>query len=84
MRTETITMRDIARMRCTRCNRRHRTFGTDDGWNVEFRQGIFVAKICPDCQTPEENAEAAVKAATLDYRIDAFGQLVTFPKTVEV
>lgn len=84
MRTIKLTWRDIEKMRCTRCNRRHRTVGTDDGWNVEFRREIFVAKICPACQTPAENAEAAVKEATLDYRVDAFGQLVTFPKTGEV
>ncbi|MFJ7258202.1 hypothetical protein ACIQWV_38170 [Streptomyces sp. NPDC098085] len=35
--------------------------------NIEFTQGGPVGYLCPECQTPEENAEASVKAATLDY-----------------
>lgn len=51
-------------LRCSRCKRRQRTL---DGWNGVFRDGVLVAVLCPDCQTPEENAEAEIHAATLDY-----------------
>lgn len=55
--------------RCTRCRRRWR--GSDD-WNAEFRKGVFVGLLCPTCQTPEENAEAVINEATLDYSKSAF------------
>jgi hypothetical protein len=29
-------------------------------WNATLRQGVVVGYLCPDCQTPEENAEAAI------------------------
>jgi len=38
-----------------------------DGWNAVFDRGIFAGVICPDCQTPMENAEAEINLATLDY-----------------
>lgn len=56
---------------CLRCGR---PFDEgDDGWNVETRQGRGYGAVCPDCQTPEEIAEAAVKAAALDYGNAAVG-----------
>jgi len=50
--------------RCSRCRRRLRSI---TGWNTVFRQGVVVGLLCPDCQTPEENAEAEINAAGLDY-----------------
>ncbi|MEU5014325.1 hypothetical protein AB0G35_29365 [Streptomyces sp. NPDC021749] len=41
--------------------------GEGDGWNVVFDAGYAVENVCPDCQTAEENAEAEVHEATLDY-----------------
>ena len=53
---------------CSRCTRACWK-GSDDAsrWNTEFDRGVLVGLICPQCQTPEENAEAEVKTATLDY-----------------
>ena len=54
-------------IRCDRCGRRYRNpaaFVTDE-WNATLRQGVVVGYLCPDCQTPEENAEAAIDEATL-------------------
>jgi hypothetical protein len=65
-------------IRCDRCGRRYR--GQDD-WNVTASMGRIVGFLCSSCQTPEENAEAAIKEATLDYRIDySSGLIYTFPK----
>lgn len=50
--------------RCTRCRRRMRSIA---GWNAVFRRGVAVGLLCPDCQTPEENAEAEINEAGLDY-----------------
>ncbi|MCV7380265.1 hypothetical protein H7K38_16600 [Mycobacterium alsense] len=36
-------------------------------WNVVVEYGVVMGLLCPACQTPEENAEAAVNEATLDY-----------------
>jgi hypothetical protein len=48
-------------IRCDRYGRRCRNpaFVTDE-WNATLRQGVVVGYLCPDCQTPEENAEAAI------------------------
>lgn len=51
-------------VRCMRCTRRWR--GSDD-WNSTWIQGQCIGLLCPDCQTPEENAEAAINDAGLDY-----------------
>lgn len=62
---------------CTRCN----TTGTHRGdWNGIFRDGLLVEVCCPGCQTLEENAEAVVKEATLEYRRGRFGEWTTRPK----
>lgn len=50
--------------RCDRCGRRYR--GQED-WNVIYRAGVVVAHRCPDCQTPEDHAEAVIREATTDY-----------------
>jgi hypothetical protein len=64
-------------IRCDRCGRLF-DLGHDDrnDWNVIARQGEAVGYLCPDCQTPEENAEAEIRAATLDYDTDAEGRIV--------
>lgn len=54
-------------IRCGRCTRRLR--GNADAWNGVFRAGTLVDVICPTCQTADENAEAAINDATLDYGI---------------
>lgn len=53
-------------IRCHRCNRRIRRI-VEPGrgeWNAFYRLGTLTAYLCPDCQTPEENAEAVIKDAT--------------------
>ncbi|MEU5242381.1 hypothetical protein ACH4UR_37400 [Streptomyces lydicus] len=53
---------------CYRCTRACWKEADDASrWNTEFDRGVRVGLICPECQTPAENAEAEVKAATLDY-----------------
>ncbi|QHN17932.1 hypothetical protein GII35_14040 [Gordonia amarae] len=64
-------------IKCGRCRRRMRRL---DGWNVELRGGVVVAHLCPDCQTPEENAEAEIHEATLDYGRDDLGRVIGSPK----
>lgn len=67
--------------RCQRCRRNLTTSATDlDRWNSEFRQGRIVALLCPECQTPEENAEAEINLATLDYHHDSAGRVRGKPK----
>ncbi len=65
-------------VRCQRCQRRAE--GDLQGWNGTVSGGRVVAVLCPDCQTPEENAEAAIKEATLDYGTDEQDRLVAWPK----
>ena len=45
-------------------------------WQLELRLrgGARVGVHCPDCQTPEENAEAAINEATLEYAMDEQGR----------
>ncbi|WP_329103221.1 hypothetical protein [Streptomyces sp. NBC_01439] len=53
---------------CIRCTRACWKGAADAlRWNIEFAQGRPVGYLCPECQTPEENAEAEVNAATVDY-----------------
>ncbi|WP_085104892.1 hypothetical protein [Mycobacterium paraense] len=65
--------------RCDRCKRRLRNKNNPD-WNVTVRQGVVVGFLCPDCQSPEENAEAVIKEATIDYYQDHEGRLRGRPK----
>lgn len=60
-------------MRCMRCGRRNRM---QPGWNVVMKGGKPVGLLCPDCQTPEENAEAEINMATTTYSRDAFGRII--------
>lgn len=64
-------------MRCERCGRKYRGRGA---WNGTWMSGVLVGVLCPACQTPEENAEAEIHAATLDYVKGPGGMLVTRPK----
>ncbi|MGN8245278.1 hypothetical protein ACTHAM_002397 [Cellulomonas soli] len=62
--------------RCQRCKRKYRGRGE---WNAVFAKGVVVAFLCPTCQAPEENAEAVINEATIDYSkatTDNFGRLV--------
>jgi hypothetical protein len=65
-------------IRCDRCNRRPRKL---DGWNTIDDNGVIIGYLCPTCQTPDENAEAEIKAATLSYFRDSEGRILTRPKT---
>ncbi|WP_458681653.1 hypothetical protein [Prescottella equi] len=51
-------------IRCDRCRRRWR--GNGD-WNVTVESGNPVGITCPNCQTVEENTEAVINEATIDY-----------------
>lgn len=72
--------------RCSRCFRsliRSAGMGLDDEawhWAVRIRNGVPVALLCPDCQSAQENAEAEVNAATLDYGQDSVGRIVIWPR----
>lgn len=49
-------------------------------WNATVKRGVVVGFLCPDCQTPEENAEAVVNEATTIYGRDAHGRFTGRPK----
>ncbi|BFM23067.1 hypothetical protein [Microbacterium sp. che218] len=66
-------------IRCDRCPKRIRV-GRSDGWNIIYKRGVIIGFLCSQCQTPEENAEAEINEATLDYGVDAFGRAVARPK----
>jgi hypothetical protein len=66
---------------CDRCGRRVRTLAAMAGWNVVVKSGYITGLLCPSCQTPEENAEAATNEATLDFAV-INGRLVGSPKGV--
>lgn len=63
--------------RCERCDRRYKGRGD---WNVTVVAGVVVGLLCPSCQSIEENAEAEVNRATLDYGLRGDGRLVGTPK----
>ncbi|GAA4668526.1 hypothetical protein [Gordonia humi] len=68
-------------VRCTRCGRRARK--QIEAWNVETRSGRIVAVICPTCQTPEDNAEAEINEATIEYiGVTPDGRIYGRPKAV--
>lgn len=65
-------------IKCDRCKRRYRN---QPDWNATFKAGVIVGYLCPDCQTPEENAEAFINESTIDYyRHPLTGQLIGQPK----
>ena len=49
---------------CMRCNRDIRDSEDQAEWNAAMSDGRVVGFVCPDCQTPEENAEAVVRDAS--------------------
>lgn len=69
----------MPRLKCKRCEK---LFRGQLGWNVELRGGVVQFALCGDCQTPEENAEAELNAATLTYAKDELGRVVGTPKGV--
>lgn len=64
-------------IRCDRCQRRYRGTG---GWNVTMAAGVPIGYLCPDCQSPAENAEAEINQATTAYAIDDQRRMVGRPK----
>jgi len=74
-------------IRCDRCSRRLRNPRNPGDWNTIFDRGYPTGRhLCPDCQTPEENAEAEIKAATLDYSrssVDQFGRMYASMKSFD-
>lgn len=65
-------------MKVTKCSRCRKRMRRDDGWNVVYSKGFLTGYVCPGCQSPEENAEAEINEATIDYtagRVDQFGRL---------
>lgn len=64
-------------LRCRQCGEQYR--GSGD-WNVIMTKGVVTAALCPQCQTPEENAEAAINEATLTYGQDPLGRLTGAPR----
>ncbi|MGW1790930.1 hypothetical protein ACWCO0_32605 [Streptomyces tubercidicus] len=66
VRDEPKAAAEAADIVCDRC-KRSVLQDDSDGWNVVLDKGYAVGFLCPDCQTAEENAEAEVHEATLDY-----------------
>lgn len=54
-------------IKCARCKRRCSSPYSNNGWNSVWEMGRFSYYLCPDCQTPEENAEAEANWAGFDY-----------------
>lgn len=70
------------RLRCGRCLRRApRDLESEaaEDWNGQWRHGQLVLVLCPDCQTPDEVAEAEVNAAELRVGTQDGGQFVADP-----
>ena len=65
--------------RCNRCGRRARSMAAVEEWNVTVSLGVITEVICPACQTPLENLEAAINEATMDYGVLG-GWLIGRPK----
>jgi hypothetical protein len=71
----------IRLIKCMRCERIEAAdTPATNGWNIVYDEGRPTGVICPDYQTPEENMEAEVNAATLDYGTDEQGHLTASPK----
>lgn len=68
-------------IKCDRCKRRVK-FKNAQGWNMTMVRGMIAGHLCPNCQTPEENAEAEINLATTSYGRDAFGRIIGNPKVV--
>lgn len=66
---------------CDRCGRRARSLAAMSEWNVVVEHGLITGLLCDRCQTPEENAEAAIHEATMEYTVTG-GRLAGRPKGV--
>jgi hypothetical protein len=64
-------------IRCTSCRKVCREMY---GWNMDLKSGVVVGFLCPTCQSPEENAEAEINMATLEYARDPLGRIVGRPR----
>jgi hypothetical protein len=51
--------------RCARCGRAYD--GDAAHWNRVYVRGRAVQMLCPECQTPDEAAQAEERARTIDY-----------------
>jgi hypothetical protein len=49
---------------------------------MTLEEGVVVGLLCPRCQTPQENAEAEVNAATLTYEVGTDGRVGGHPRVV--
>lgn len=64
-------------LKCERCPRVFTERLLDaKQWSGTVKRGVLVGSLCPNCQTPEENVEAAVNEAITSYSLNAFGQLI--------
>lgn len=63
---------------CVRCRRGVPAVPT--GWNGVWKLGILKSVICPECQSVDENLEAEVHDATLNY-VSKDGMPASLPKT---
>jgi hypothetical protein len=68
--------------KCARCGQPYRGVEGEE-WNAVFEEGRVVGLICPDCQTPEENAEAVINEPTLHCSADEKGQVYGAAKEEE-
>src|SRR4051812_33682873 len=69
-------------LKCSHCRRRYRQGSTDAHlWNATMKAGVRTGVLCPACQTPDENAEAVINEATLDYGVDGLGRAAAQAKT---
>lgn len=69
-------------VKCRQCKKRWRG---QDGWNDDYIAGLVIGRVCPDCQTAEENLGAQVnlvlsppsKHRTIDLKADgAFAEFI--------
>ena len=67
-------------IRCDRCKRRLRNPAAPERVECDVQAGRIVGYLCPDCQTPAENAEAEINEATLVYGQTAGGRYFGVPK----
>ncbi len=60
------------RKQCDRCNKLYRGHGD---WNAVLRHGDVVGFVCTSCQSADENVEAVINEATIDYSRDLQGRV---------
>lgn len=62
--------------RCGRCGKHA---SDTSGWSAAVAMGAIVSILCGSCQTRDEQAEAAVNSATLDFAL-INGRIASRPK----